>query len=161
MCLGQGQHLFHQGDPVTGFHVVERGAVHLIRHQPDGAPLILQRAGPRSVVAEAALYSETYHCAAVAVGTTQVARLAKSDVLLRLHGNPDFADAWSRHLAHELQNARIQTEILSMKTVAARVDAWIVWRRIAPKKGDWKRIASEISVSPEAFYREMAKRAQN
>jgi CRP-like cAMP-binding protein len=65
-----GRPLFHRGDPVKDVHFVLAGSVHLVRRQPDGAFLILQRAGPGSILAEASLYSETYHCDAVAFSST-------------------------------------------------------------------------------------------
>jgi CRP-like cAMP-binding protein len=158
-ALRSGQYLFHLGDPVRAIHIVQAGWVHLIRHQNDGDVLILQKAGPGSIVAEAALYSQRYHCDAVASGSAQVLAFAKSDIRRHLHKEPDFADAWARHLAHELQKARLHAEILSMKTVAKRLDAWLAWRAgDAPGRGDWKIIAGEIGVSPEALYRELAKR---
>ena len=50
-----GQSLFHRGDTVKEMHFVLAGSVHLVRHQSDGSILILQRAGPGSILAEAAL----------------------------------------------------------------------------------------------------------
>lgn len=59
----------------------------------------------------------------------------------------------------ELQNARLHAEILSLKTVAQRLDAWMTWKDgVFPRKGEWKTIASQLGVSPEALYREIAKR---
>jgi CRP-like cAMP-binding protein len=72
--------------------------------------------------------------------------------------NPNLALAFVRRLAHELQNARFQAEVLSMKTVAARLDGWIAWRGSLPPKGKWIGLAAELGVSPEALYREIAKR---
>jgi CRP/FNR family transcriptional regulator, dissimilatory nitrate respiration regulator len=65
-----GQSLFRRGDPATDMHFVLTGAVHLVRYQSDGSVLILQRAGPGSILAEASLYSGTYHCDAVAFGAS-------------------------------------------------------------------------------------------
>jgi CRP-like cAMP-binding protein len=159
VALGSGQYLFHIGDRVRAIYLVKEGWVHLIRHQNDGTVLILQKSGPGSVVAEASVYSETYHCDAVASGPAQLRSFAKADILLRLHDDRDFADAWAKHLAHELQKARLHAEILSIKTVARRLDAWIVSHDgDTPRKGDWKMVANEIGISPEALYREMAKR---
>jgi CRP-like cAMP-binding protein len=71
----------------------------------------------------------------------------------------DRARAWARHLAQEVQRARAQAEILSLKTVAERVDAWITLNDDAlPPKGYWHQVASEIGITPEALYRELARR---
>ena len=64
------------------------------------------------------------------------------------------------HLAHEVQALRFKAEVLSMKTVTERLDAWISWKgENSLKKGELKNVANEIGVSPEALYREMGKRS--
>src|SRR5512140_845970 len=75
-----GRHLFHRGDPVTEMHFVTTGSIHLVRHQSDGSSLILQRASPGSILAEASLYSETYHCDAVASGAADTRAYAKASL---------------------------------------------------------------------------------
>jgi CRP-like cAMP-binding protein len=72
--------------------------------------------------------------------------------------DPDLARAWPRHLAQEVQRARAQAEILSLKTVAERVDAWITLNDGAlPPMGYWHQVASD-GITPEALYRELARR---
>ena len=153
-----GQPLFHRGDPVKDVHFVLEGLVHLVRHQADGSFLILQRAGPGSVLVEASLYSETYHCDAVAFSRAKTRMYAKASLRKLLSIDPQFSNAWASYLAHELQGARLRTEVLSLKTVAERLDAWTAWNGgKIPKKGEWKLVANQIGVSPEALYREFAK----
>jgi hypothetical protein len=72
-----------------------------------------------------------------------------------------LCEAWARHLAHEVQKARLHAEILSLKTVAARIDSWTDWHGALPEKGRWVTVAQQIGVSPEALYREMAKRRKH
>ncbi len=154
-----GRPLFYRGDTVTDMYFVLTGSVLLVRHQSDGSALILQRAGPRSILAEASLYSGTYHCDAVVSAATDTRVYAKANFKTMLAKSPEFSNVWSNYLAQELQRSRLRSEILSLKTVAARLDAWIAWNGgNAPEKGEWKLLASEIGVSPEALYREIAKR---
>jgi CRP-like cAMP-binding protein len=151
--------LFSQDDPVRSLFVILRGAVNLERSSAQGAGLTLQRARPVTVVSEASLYSGTYHCSAVCIEPSAVWGIAKADVLKRIGQDVDFADALISHLAHEIQRTRQQAEIVSLKTISARLDAWLEWRGgRMPPKGEWKTLASQISVSPEALYREIAKR---
>src|SRR3954454_18374754 len=95
VVLGRGGYLFHRGDPVITIHTVEAGAIHLIRYQSDGAALVLQNADPGTIVAEASMYSETYHCDAVAPGATRLRAFAKADLLRHLRATPDFAEVWA------------------------------------------------------------------
>lgn len=154
-----GQFVFHRGDTVKEMHFVLAGSVHLVRYQSDGSILILQRAGPGSILAEASLYSQTYHCDAVAFGAAGTRTYAKAGFKKLLARNAEFSNVWAGYLARELQSARLRSEILSLKTVAGRLDAWIAWNGGGPPaRGEWKLVASEIGVSPEALYREVAKR---
>jgi CRP-like cAMP-binding protein len=154
-----GASVFHLGDPIRLVHFVRRGTIHLVRHQDDGAALILQRAPAGSILAEASVYSESYHCDARAETAATTWAVARKDLRRLLETKPGAAQAWARHLAHEVQRARLHAEILSLKTVEARLRAWIAWNGALPGKGQRRRIADEIGVSPEALYREIAKRA--
>jgi CRP-like cAMP-binding protein len=154
-----GAPLFHCGDTVEEMHFVLTGSIHLVRHQSDGSILILQRAGPGSILAEASLYSETYHCDAVASGPAVTRVYSKAGLKRLLSNSPEISDIWANFLAQELQRTRLRSEILSLKTVAERLDAWIVWHGDSiAEKGQWKLVANQIGVSPEALYREFAKR---
>jgi hypothetical protein len=57
-----------------------------------------------------------------------------------------------------VQRARAQVEIVSLKKVSERLDAWLALSGDLPPKGQWHRLASEIGVTPEALYREIARR---
>ena len=154
-----GQHLFHRGDPVTDLHVVLVGSIHLVRHLSDGSALILQRAGPGSILAEASLYSSRYHCDAVAFGAADTRVYAKASLKKLLLKSSEFSNVWASYLAQELQTSRLRSEILSLRTVSERLDAWITWNGGSfPEKGEWKLVANQIGISPEALYREIAKR---
>ena len=140
-------------------HFVQSGLVHLKRTQTDGSVLVLQQARPGTILAEASFCSAAYHCDAVAVDGTHSLAYPAAEFRAYARSNPEFAEAWASHLAHELQAARLQAEILTLKTVASRLDAWLAWHGgVLPRKGEWRTIASEIGVSPEALYREMARR---
>ena len=150
--------VFRQGDAVRQMFFVTAGEVHLVRHQESGAPLVLQRARPGAILAEASLYARQYHCDAVAVSASTLTVFAKAELAKRIAENAGLAEAMIRRFGHELQSARFHAEVLSMKTVAARVDAWLGWRGALPPKGAWAQLAAELGVSPEALYRELGKR---
>jgi len=139
------RYLFHRGDPVADLHVVLAGS-------------ILQRAGPGSILAEASLYSSRYHCDAVALGAADTRVYGKASLKKLLLKSPEFSNVWANYLAHELQTSRLRSEILSLRTVSEKLDAWITWNGGFPKKGEWKLVANQIGISPEALYREIAKR---
>lgn len=154
-----GRRLFRQGDAVRNLHLVTAGEVHLVRHNRDGLALTLQRARPGALLAEASLHADAYHCDGIAAAASEVIAIAKQDLLAALARDPDLAAALQAHLAREVQRARQRAEILSLRTVAERLDAWLAANDgTFPPKGDWKLIAAETGISPEALYRELAKR---
>ena len=154
-----GAHLFRRGDEVSVLHLVVAGEAHLVRHRSDGGRLVLQRALPNTVLAEASLFSERYHCDCVAVMPTRTLAFPRPAVRLLLGADPGFAESFPLHLAQELQAMRFRAEILSLRTVRERLDAWLAWHGDdLPARGTWTTIASEIGTSPEVLYRELARR---
>lgn len=154
-----GRYLFHQGDPVKSIFVVIDGLVELIRYQQDGNSIVLQRATNHSVLAEASMYSRKYHCSAAIGRHSSLMELPKTRFLKKLRDNNVMAELWAAHLAGEMQSARFRSDILRRRTVADRLDGWLAWKEGGlPLKGNWKSVAEEIGVSPEALYRELARR---
>lgn len=160
--LKPGAFLFQREDDVLNMFMVRTGTVDLVRTLEDGTNIVLQRARCGAVLAEASLYSARYHCAGSAAVSSEVEGMSRVGFLDLLANSECFARSWSRHLAAEVQAARYRSEILSRKTVAGRLDAWLNWHEEGlPPKGEWKSIAAQIGVSTEAFYRELARRRCN
>ena len=156
-----GQELGHSKvrDEVSLLHLVEDGEAHLVRHRADGGALVLQRALANTVLAEASVFSARYHCDGVAVRPTRTLAIVASAVRRLFAENPGFAGSWAVHLSRELHATRLRAEILSLRTIRERLDAWLAWHGEGlPANGTWKTVANEIGTSPEALYRELAKR---
>jgi CRP-like cAMP-binding protein len=157
--LAAGEILFRVGDPVLSLFLVVAGALRLTRALPHGLPLTLQRAGPGAILAEASLFADTYHCDASAAEDSVLRVVPLRRIRGALNDEPELAFALARDLAHELHRARAHAEILSLRTVAERVDAWLVLNGGSlPPKGRWRQLASVIGTTPEALYREIALR---
>ena len=156
--LEAGQTAFRTGDRVLSMYLVLEGGVDLVRYTASGTSLILNRVSPGNVLAEASAYSEQYHCDGLASTKTRLRSLPVSQFLERLHSSSDVARTWAAQLARELQNARMQSEIRSLKTVAERLDAWLGLRNALPPRGEIQDLARVLGVSREALYRELARR---
>ncbi|MBG6145760.1 Crp/Fnr family transcriptional regulator [Roseibium album] len=154
----KGERLFHTGDRVLKVFWVLEGQIDLVRVTPSGNEMVLQSAGHGTVLAEASVYSESYHCDAVARSEGTVAQLGTNAFKDRLATNRIWAENWAGSLAHSVQRARLNTEIRSLKRVADRLDFWLAVNSDASAEKPIKDIAAEIGVSPEALYRELAKR---
>jgi CRP-like cAMP-binding protein len=160
-ALSAGDALFRAGDPVRSLFLVVSGALLLTRSLPHGSELVLQRAGSGAILAEASLFADCYHCDAIAAQASVLDVLPCQRIERALGSDPELARGWAHHLAHELQRSRAITEMLSLKTVAERLAAWITLNGRLPPKGRRREVASEIGVTPEALYRELARRRSN
>lgn len=153
-----GESLFRAGDAVTHMALVQEGSVHLLRRTAAGATAILQTAFAGHVVAEASLYSPSYHCDAEAACPTVVSLVPGTVFRRALRDSSDLAESWSKHLARSVQSARMQAEIRTLRTVAERLDAWLAEGHVLPPKGRQQDVAAELGVSREALYRELTRR---
>ncbi|MFL5298133.1 MAG: Crp/Fnr family transcriptional regulator [Phenylobacterium sp.] len=157
--LAPGQVLFRRGDPVRNLYLVRCGCVQLARVDAAGTPAVMQRAKAGQVLAESSLFSSAYYCDAEALTQSELTRLRKTDVLARMAAEPPLMSALAEHLAREVQHTRVRVEVLAKRTVAERLDAWLVFHEEGlPPAGQWRGVAEDIGVSPEAFYRELARR---
>lgn len=161
VSLRDGQRVFGTGEAVRFLFVVREGGVRMLRRQPGGAALVLQRVPRDGLVAEASLFAQRYHCEAVAEGQTVLARIPKAAVNEHLLEEPRWLRDFATHLASEVQRARGRAELLSLKKVGDRMDAWFtLYGSATPGRGRWVDWANELGVSPEALYRELARRRE-
>jgi CRP-like cAMP-binding protein len=154
-----GAFVVHRGDPVETLHVVRSGSIRLVRYQSEGQAAILQRAESGDILAEASVFSSEYHCDGVATTNAETYAYAVADIRHLLDTDIGFCRAWAAAVSHQLQAARKRAELVSLRAVAERLDAWLAWNEGGmPSKGRWKAVAEEIGVSPEALYREISVR---
>lgn len=156
--LDAGEALFCAGDPVSHIALVREGGIDLVRQTKAGSEVILQRAAPGQILAEASVYSPFYHCDARATRASSVTLLPVKIFSSRLRNDPDLGEAWAAHLARSVQRARMIAELRTLRTVAERLDAWLGEGSELPQKGLWQQLSRELGVSPEALYRELARR---
>lgn len=157
--FSSGQHLFHRGDPVTALYWVETGTVHLQRFTYDGGAAVMQRAAEGALLAEASIFAPHYHCDAVAAGPVTARQFDMVGVRRLVEGEPSFTAKLARYLAEEVMRMRSRSEIALLRTVEARLDAWLALHdEQLPPPGKRVELARELGVSPEALYRELARR---
>jgi CRP-like cAMP-binding protein len=149
--------LFRRAAPVRHLFVVESGLVHLIRYQEDGTPTVMQRAQPGDLVAEASMFATHYHCDAAAMTAASLRRLSMAAVHAMMETDPRFARACAEHLAHEVHRMRVRSEIMGMKRVSSRLEAWLSLNPL-PRRGGFGALADDIGVTREALYRELSRR---
>lgn len=153
-----GETLFRTGDKVGSMILLRAGRANLVRYTGHGHRLILHRAEAGQILAEASAWSDVYHCDAMASTDCVAVFLPHQVFQARLKADPDLAEDWMQTLARSVQAARVRAEIRSLPKVADRLDAWLYEGHTLPDKGRWQDVASELGVSREALYRELARR---
>ncbi len=109
-----------------------------------------------SILAEASLFVDHYHCRAIAETYCAVSRVAKSTVLQLLELEPSFSLAWVHALSAEVRESRALLELRNVRPVSARVLQYLRLRQDQgepPYERPLAAMASELGVTPEALYR--------
>jgi len=156
--IRKGETLFHQDDAVVSVYVVKRGRIKLIRNTEDGNPVVLQLAMAGDVIAEASLFSNLYHCSAVADSpTAELTCFNRHALLAALKGSPAAAMDIMELFAHRIRKLRTLLEIRNIRSARQRIHAWL---RLEANGGHeialnmtYKDVAYQLGLAHETFYR--------
>lgn len=160
--LAAGQALFRQGDSVVAIFAVERGRLRLVRHTIDERKVVLHTARPGELLAEAALFSATYHCDAVADTASRLRVLSKPELLAALRGDPDFALRFMGVLARQVMALRTRLELRSIRSARERLLQHLLLHAAAAEgrtvrlDGTLMDLAAELGMTHETLYRTLA-----
>ena len=151
--------LFHQGDPARAAFAVREGRVRLVRHGEDGRSLTLHVARPGDSFAEAALFSDRYHCDAIADIPSSVAVFPIAALRKALSADPALSDRFMALLAGQVRDLRARLELRNIRSARERVLGWLLL--VGAESGvvldrPLKQVAGEIGLSHEALYRTLA-----
>ncbi len=141
--------LFRQGAETTGLYIVLNGRVHLERVGPNGERLVIHRAMAGTSFAEASIFSENYHCDALVIEAGEFMRIDKTAVLGAFE-DVEFARAYGRHAARQIQAQRQLLEIVGIRSAEERVMAGLVAGLLDGQVVDF---AAHLHLSHEATYR--------
>jgi CRP/FNR family transcriptional regulator, dissimilatory nitrate respiration regulator len=159
--LKSGETLFRQGNKTAGLYEVVAGRVRLSRIDHSGREVILYVAGPDETIAEASLFSPTYHCDAVA-GTDAVVRVyPKAAVLAAFAKDRKAAQAFTATLARQVMGLRTRLEQRNIRSARERVRHYLSVNagadgRMVQIDGTLKDVAAELGLTHEALYRTLA-----
>ena len=153
--------VFRQASPARHVHLVERGAVRLVRHGPAGEPVVLHEARAGELFAEASIDARVYHCDAVVVEPGHLLRIPGERVRALIRDDADFARDWSSLLARQLRAARARIERLSLRSAADRLRHLLVSDGTGPHcelvvEGTLKDLAHRLGLTHESLYRTLA-----
>ncbi len=159
--LANSETLFRQGDKVTAIYFVEAGRLRLERRTFDGRLLILGVTPAGQFFVEAALFSDSFHCDAVATEPSRVRIYPKTALLTALSADPTSALSFLKLMAHQIFDLRQRLEVMKVRSAEDRVMLYLDLHT-GPEGGtvtlrsQLQDIASELGLSREAFYRTLA-----
>ncbi|MFK7963382.1 MAG: Crp/Fnr family transcriptional regulator [Burkholderiaceae bacterium] len=149
--------IFRQGDACGGLLLVRQGRVALQRVTDAGHLIVIHRAGAGELFGEASLFSEFYHCTAVAGEVTVLSEVNRSWLRRALDAQPGFSSLLCETLANQIQNSRKLVEVLSVRNAEERV---FLAAANGMLRSDLKGFAAHIGLSHEAVYRALSSLAR-
>jgi len=163
--LASNETLFRQGDKVTAIYFVEAGRLRLERRTFDGRLLIVGITPAGQFFVEAALFSDNFHCDAVATEPSRVRIYPKTALLTALSADPISALSFLKLMAHQIFDLRQRLEIMKVRSAKERVMLYFDLNagpdgRTVNLRGQLQDIASELGLTREAFYRTLASLAR-
>jgi CRP/FNR family transcriptional regulator, dissimilatory nitrate respiration regulator len=165
--LEKNEYLFHEGDPASGFYIVQRGSVNVHRVNAGGKEQIIHVFRAGESFAEVALASEKgYPADARALEPSQVLLVQKAGILALLRRQPELALRMLGSMSSHLRVLVGQLEDLTLKDVETRLANWLIKRCPSPQREQPVRIeltmtkrvlAAELGTVSETFSRTLAK----
>lgn len=152
--LDSGYKLFQQGEKTTAIYYLQQGTVTLSRWGANGDEIIIHTARDGESFAEAALFSDNYHCLAQTRTPCILWKISKPSLLKAFSKEPEFALALTTKFAQQVQILRHQKELLAIRSAPERVYAAMCEGMLT---SDIKLFAASIGLAHETVYRALAK----
>ena len=157
--LTTGEALFRQGDRPVSFFEVIAGRVRLSRVDRAGREVVLHVAGPGETLAEASLYSDAYHCDAIASTAATLRAYPKAALLAAFGKDRKAAQGFTATLARQVMGLRTRIEQRNIRSARDRVRHYLAVNAeagVVTVRGTLKDLAGELGLTHEALYRTMA-----
>jgi len=159
--LASGEALFQQGDAPNAIFEVESGRLRLLRQTIEGHTVVIHTARTGELFAEAALFSKSYHCNAVAAVPSKVRAYPKRKILAAIRSDPNLAERLMAVLAHQLQSVRSNLEQRNIRSARQRLLHHLALAagpdgRTIRITGTLMDLATEIGLTHEVLYRTLA-----
>jgi CRP-like cAMP-binding protein len=159
--LAAGDTLFRAGTRTVGLFEVVRGKVRLARVDRSGREAVLQVAANGETLAEASLFSPTYHCDAIAATDALVRLYPKAVLLKELQRDPRLARAFAARLAQQVMTLRTRLEQRNIQSARERIRHFLTLNvgadgQTVELSGTLKDLAADLGISHEVLYRTLA-----
>ncbi len=161
LLLSKGDLLFKQGDAVANLYFIRRGKVKLVRNTVDGHAVVLHLGQQGESIAEASLFSDQYHCSAIADLPCQFSVVKKADLLQLLQSHPEAMIDLLAILSRQVRDLRTLNEIKNIRSAKEKILTFIRTQmdenKVMKLNLSLKDLAQKIGLAHETFYRELKK----
>lgn len=120
VILAPGEALFRQGAPARFLFHVRSGRVRLVRHTAEGHSMTLHVANAGELFAEGALFSDVYHCDAIADISSEVLYLDKARLHKTMQVDATLAMLFLERTTQQLHRARALAELRNIRSAQDR-----------------------------------------
>ncbi|MEE9333114.1 MAG: Crp/Fnr family transcriptional regulator [Granulosicoccaceae bacterium] len=148
--INTGEALFLQGSTTRGLFYLHSGAIELTRETSSGHSIVIHRAYEGAMFAEASLFTNLYHCTAIATKDTAVIECRRDIILNLLQNNLEFTRAVVLRFATHIQESRRHIELLSIRSADERVLSAINSGLLVD---DISKLANLLGLAQETVYR--------
>ena len=161
-ALKAGQPLFRTGQRPVGLYEVTTGKIRLVRVDRSGRETVLYNANAGDTIAEASLFSKSYHCDAIAGTPVKVRLFPKDKIFAEFKHNPDAARAFMARLANQLMELRTRLERRNIHSARERLQHYFAVNagadgRTVKLTGTVKELAADLGLTHEVVYRTLAR----
>lgn len=157
--MEKGETLFAQGGRVANLYYVKSGKIKLVRNTVEGGQVLIYMALSGETLAEASLFSDEYHCSAVADSASDIVAYRKSTLLTHLENNPKAMQDLLKMFAQQVRDLRTMNEIKNIRSAKERILTFIEHESNEHKElvlaMPLKDVAYQIGLAHETFYREL------
>ncbi len=160
--LVSGEYIFSQGDSAKNIFAIKAGQIRLERPTIEGRSVTMHVVRAGESFAEAALFSEVYHCNAIAVISSVIHVYPKNRILDALSSKPEKARKYIAHLSSQVRLLRTKLELRNILSARERIFQYLLLianpeNREVTLNMPLKEIAAELGLAQETLYRELAK----
>ena len=154
--LARGEILFHRGDTARAVFCVTRGRLRLDRHLADGRLVTVGLVSAPDLLAEAALFSDRYHCTATAETRCSISSVPTEEALRILEQDAAVARTLIRGLMGQVRELRARLELRNLRPASERLLRYLELQEDddhAARDRPLAALAAELGLTPEALYR--------
>jgi CRP-like cAMP-binding protein len=157
-----GEVLYRQGDPARYIYALEMGRIKLVHYTADGKTVTFQVIEAGESLGEPALFSEVYHCDAIAEVRSRVIAYPKPLLLNALDDHPHLAHDMIKQLIVKMKGLKLRLELREIRSAHDRVLQYLRYMAQPDQTTinfdrPLKSVAADIGLTPEAFYRTLAR----